>query len=123
MGKATPYRTGPTCGIYPRQTRMARRYLARVRTSIRRHEGDWCGRYGIHVWATPAGGGASIFLGAAEYGRFRADVAAAFGERFGFSAFELNAALPAGNYTQLVFPPVVRLGTFGPARAVSVTVR
>ena len=78
---------------------------------------------GIHVWATPVGGGASIFLGAADYGRRRADVAAAFGERYGFSAFELNASLPAGTYTLLVFPHVVRLGTFGPARAVTVTVR
>lgn len=77
----------------------------------------------IHVWATPAGGGAAVFLGAALYGGYRPDVAAAFGERFGHSAFELNATLPAGTYTLLVFPHVIRLGTFGAARTVTITVQ
>jgi hypothetical protein len=77
----------------------------------------------IHVWAAPSGGGASIFLGAANYGQFRPDVAAAFGERFGHSAFGLTATLPAGTYTLLVFPHVIRLGTFGAARTVTITVQ
>lgn len=77
----------------------------------------------IHVWATPVGGGSSRFLGAAQYGSFRPDVAAAFGERFGHSAFALTATLPPGTYTLLVFPHVIRLGTFGAARTVTITVQ
>jgi len=32
----------------------------------------------VHVWAMPAGGGAPVFLGAAQYGIDRPDVAAFF---------------------------------------------
>jgi N-acetylneuraminic acid mutarotase len=55
-----------------------------------------------HVYAAPAGGGAAIFLGAAQYGGARADVAAVYGAQFTNSGFTLgNAgqALTAGTYT------------------------
>ena len=59
---------------------------------------------GIHVHAFPVNGGASIFVGAAQTGYMRPDVAAFLGSaRFGPSGYYLQANLPPGEYNLVVF--------------------
>jgi hypothetical protein len=53
----------------------------------------------VHVWAHPASGGATVFLGAASYGGARPDVARYLGAQFVNSGFSLTVSdLPAGTY-------------------------
>jgi hypothetical protein len=79
---------------------------------------------GAHVWAYPLAGGPPIFLGAAEYGAARPDVAAVHGDRLLASGFSLLVqGLQHGNYDLAVFAWSTARGTFAPARTVRVTVR
>jgi hypothetical protein len=58
----------------------------------------------IHVYAYPKGGGQAIFLGVAQYGLSRPDIAALFGQRFAASGYALAASgLPAGAYDLVVY--------------------
>ena len=78
----------------------------------------------VHVWAYPLAGGAPIFLGAATTGQPRADVAAAFGERFAGSGFSLPiSGLVPGHYDLAVFAWSTELGDFGPAAVLRMTAR
>jgi hypothetical protein len=78
----------------------------------------------VHVWAYPLAGGAPIFLGAATTGLPRADVAAAFGERFAGSGFSLPiSGLVPGHYDLAVFAWSTELGDFGPAGVLRMTAR
>lgn len=77
----------------------------------------------VHVYAYPQSGQA-IFLGGAEYGWPRPDVARAFGRNFANSEFRLSVHnLPAGAYVLAVHPHDTVLGTFAPALVTSVTIR
>jgi hypothetical protein len=78
----------------------------------------------IHAWAYPLAGGAPIFLGAADYGGRRPDVATAYGEQFRDSGYGLfvNGLVP-GNYDVAVFAASTVTGGFVPAQVVRVTVR
>lgn len=78
----------------------------------------------VHVWAYPLTGGAPIFLGAATTGEPRANVAAAYGDRFTQSGFSLPVAgLVPGHYDIAVFAWSTELGDFGPAAVVRMTAR
>jgi hypothetical protein len=78
----------------------------------------------VQIWAT-ASGAAPIFLGAASIGGTRPDVAAAFGEQFAGSGFDLQvrAPLPPGSYRIQVFARAIRTGKYARALEVTVTVR
>jgi len=67
----------------------------------------------VDVWAFPSGGGA-IFLGTAQYGSERPDVAAVFGTNDALrSAFSLNApALAPGTYQVAAYARSVVTGRF-----------
>jgi glucose/arabinose dehydrogenase len=77
----------------------------------------------VHVWAYPATG-SPIFLGSAQMGGARPDVAAYLGgSQFGQSGFGLNVrGLTAGNYTLVAFGLVTATNTFGVAQSVNVRV-
>jgi uncharacterized delta-60 repeat protein len=78
----------------------------------------------VHVWAYPVDGGGPIFLGAADYGGARPDVAAIYGERFGHTGYGLRVdGLAPGTYDLAVFAYSTVKGGFVPARTVRVTVR
>jgi glucose/arabinose dehydrogenase len=58
----------------------------------------------LHVWAFPASGAAPQFLGVANYGDNRPDVAAIFGPQFGPTGYHLNVkGLAPGNWTIAVY--------------------
>jgi hypothetical protein len=77
----------------------------------------------IHVWAYPRGGGDPIFVGQADYGGKRPDVAAFYGDRFLKSGFGLRVAnLEPGDYTLGVFAWSTAMGAWLPARLAPVTV-
>jgi hypothetical protein len=75
------------------------------------------------VWAFPASGAAPIFVGVAQYGVSRPDVAAAFGSsRFTSSGFELRVrGLAGGTYRLDAFAHRTASGAFDLARSVMVT--
>jgi glucose/arabinose dehydrogenase len=76
----------------------------------------------VHVYAYPATG-SPIFLGSAQMGGARPDVAAFFGSQYGQSGFGLTArGLTAGSYTLVAFGLVNSTGAFGVARSVNVRV-
>jgi hypothetical protein len=78
----------------------------------------------VHVWAYPLTGAPPIFLGAAATGEPRANVAAAYGERFTHAGFSLPVAgLVPGHYDIAVFAWSTELGDFGPAAVVRMTAR
>ena len=78
----------------------------------------------LHAWAYPLTGGPPVFLGAANYGGARPDVAAAHGDQFAESGFGLIAqGLTPGNYDLAVFAWSMERAAFLPARTVRVTVR
>ena len=84
---------------------------------------DGTGIDAIHVWAYPVGDGAPIFLGEARYGDPRADVAAAFGERFSRASYTVSVDhLPRGSYDVIVSARRASTGRFGPAQGVRITV-
>ena len=85
---------------------------------------DGTGVDAIHVWAYPANGGAPIFVGAADYGGARPDVAAIYGERFRKSGYGLRVeGLAPGTYDLAVFAYSTVSGGFAPAKVVRVTIR
>ncbi|MDO8835985.1 MAG: M12 family metallo-peptidase [Vicinamibacterales bacterium] len=80
----------------------------------------------IHVWAQRRDmlGAAAEYLGAAELGGARPDVAQAFGRQFGATGFGLTTApLPPGVYDITVYVWNRRTARFEDARTVTVTVR
>jgi glucose/arabinose dehydrogenase len=78
----------------------------------------------VHVWAYPIDGGAPIFVGAAEYGGARPDVAAVHGQRFLKTGYGLMVkGLAAGTYDLAVFAYSTVRGGFAPATLVRVVVR
>lgn len=68
----------------------------------------------VHVWAYPSTGAAPLFVGVAQTGIARPDVAAAFGgPQFGTSGYQLlGRGLPAGNYLLVAFALVHATGRF-----------
>ncbi len=79
----------------------------------------------IHVWAFPNPGSnqAPVFVGVANYGRTRGDVAAVFGSQFTSSGFDLRVTgLPAGVYQLAIFAHSRIAGSFNNVRTVTVTV-
>lgn len=78
----------------------------------------------VHVYATSSGG-AVTFLGAANYGTARGDVAAIYGAQFRMSGFSLRAAqvLPAGAYTITVYGHSATTGSFSISQSVAVTLK
>jgi hypothetical protein len=78
----------------------------------------------VHVWAYPVDGGDPTFLGAAEYGGPRPDVAAIYGERFRHTGYGMRAeGLAPGTYDLAVFAYSTVKGGFVPAKTARVTVR
>jgi hypothetical protein len=80
----------------------------------------------VHVWAqrVDAPGAAAEFLGVAELGGARPDVARAFGPQFGAVGFGLTAApLPPGVYDITAYVWNRRTARFEDARTVTVTLR
>lgn len=77
----------------------------------------------LHVWAYPAGGAAPIFIGRADYGYNRPDVAAMFDSKYQFTGFRIVVSnLPSGAYTIVVFAHSTRSNTFSNAQPVNVSV-
>jgi hypothetical protein len=78
----------------------------------------------IHVWAYPADGSDPIFVGAADYGGARPDVAAIYGERFLHAGYGLRVqGIAPGTYDLAVFAYSTVRGRFVPAKVARVTVR
>lgn len=80
----------------------------------------------VDVWAYPSPGSGTlpVFLGAANYGTDRLDVAAVFGSRFRASGYDLSVMnLPAGLYDIVVFPRSTVSGVSENPRTVRVTLR
>jgi hypothetical protein len=77
----------------------------------------------VHVWAHPSAGGSPIFLGVADLGGSRADVAAIYGRSFEHSAYHLSAHLPAGAYDVVVYAHRAATDAFDAAQSVHVTVK
>jgi hypothetical protein len=67
----------------------------------------------VHVWAAPLAGGAPIFLGAAQYGLDRPDVAALYGSDALKSGFTLTVtSLPPGAYQVQAYGRNIATGQF-----------
>lgn len=78
----------------------------------------------VHVWAYPAAGGDPFFLGSADVGGYRPDIAALFGDQFGGAAYGLAVTgLAPGEYTIVVYSHSTVAGEFRGARIVRVLVR
>jgi hypothetical protein len=78
----------------------------------------------VHVWAYPHAGGPPVFLGVADRGVNRPDVAATYGTRFAGTGYSLTVAgLTPGIYDLAVFAWSESLGDFAPAATVQVIVR
>jgi hypothetical protein len=77
----------------------------------------------VHVWAAPASGGSPVFLGAAQYGIPRPDVAALFGSEYRDSGYQLGVqGLAAGSYMLTAFGHSASSNAFPIARQVSIIV-
>jgi hypothetical protein len=79
----------------------------------------------VHVWAQrrDAPGVEAQYLGAAELGGRRPDVAAAFGPQFDRAGFGLTVGLAPGRYDITVFAWSRRTARWEDARTVAVAVR
>ncbi len=79
----------------------------------------------LHVWAYPFAGGEPIFLGVADYGGTRPDVAAVYGsDRFEKTGFGIRVeGLLPGNYDIAVFAWSTVRGGFLTAKTVRLTVQ
>ena len=67
----------------------------------------------VHVWAFPSGGGSPVFVGAANYGAARPDVASLFGSGFANSGWSLPIrGLVPGTYTLQAYAHSTVTGTF-----------
>jgi hypothetical protein len=71
----------------------------------------------VHVWAFPDSGAAPIWVGAADYGSPRDDIAAIYGPTFRNSGYVLYASLPPGRYSLQVFARSTVTGEFTAATA------
>jgi glucose/arabinose dehydrogenase len=78
----------------------------------------------VHVWAYPASGSAPVFVGAAQTGIARPDVAAALGgAQFGQSGYGLlGRGLPGGSYLLVAFALVHATGRFDVVATANVTI-
>ena len=78
----------------------------------------------VHVWAYPVLGGSPLFVGAAQLGITRADVANAFGARALSSGFTVPATLPLpkGSWVLHIFARSTATGTFNNVATRLVTV-
>jgi hypothetical protein len=76
----------------------------------------------VHVYASPAGGGPAVFLGATAPALRRWDVALVYGARFADSGYTVDASgLAAGDYTLIVYAHSAVSGAwFGQTRAITV---
>ena len=78
----------------------------------------------IHVWAYPVSGASPVFLGVAGQGFSRPDVAAAYGDEFEQTGYQLTVqGLGSGDYDLAVFAWSRRQGAFLPAAVTRVHVR
>jgi hypothetical protein len=78
----------------------------------------------VHVWAYPATGAAPIFVGAAQMGFARPDVAAFFGSsRLTNSGWGVVGSLPPGNYTLVAFALSSVTGTFNNTSVIPIRVQ
>jgi len=77
----------------------------------------------IHVWAFPASGANPIFMGPAQIGGARPDVAAVFGSQFANAGYGLiGRGLGPGDYRIIVFALTHATGTFSIAKFVDIHV-
>lgn len=77
----------------------------------------------VHVWAYPVSGAAPSFLGVANYGTTRPDVAANYGTQFANTGYNLlSPPLPLGRYQIVAFARSAVSGIFHNAAAFNVTV-
>jgi len=87
--------------------------------------GSGSGVDAIHVWAypNPGSGAPAVFVGAANLGVARPDVAAAFGPAGAASGYGLIGSLSPGVYDLVVFAHSNATGTFNQAQVARITVR
>jgi hypothetical protein len=86
--------------------------------------GQGTGVDAVHIWAFPDAGGAAVFLGAAQYGGNRPDVAAVFGAQFQQCGYGLTVpGVAAGSYQVVVYAHSAITGTFNQSRVIRVTIR
>ena len=72
--------------------------------AIDRAAGNSAGVDAVHVYAYPRGGAQAYFLGVAQHGLSRPDIAGLFGQRFAASGYTLTASgLPAGAYDLVAY--------------------
>ena len=77
----------------------------------------------VHVWALSVSTGEWIWLGAANMGVSRPDVAAVFGSaNYATSGFGMSASLPPGSYDVNVFAHSLVSGTFNNVQTKRITV-
>jgi hypothetical protein len=77
----------------------------------------------VHIYAIPAGGGPSTFVGQAVYGSGRPDIAGIFGPRFLNSGFSFTAGgLSPGAYQLLAFARSTATGTFNNVAAANIVI-
>jgi hypothetical protein len=77
----------------------------------------------VHVWAYPTSGDDPIWIGAADYGGKRPDVAAVHGARFLETGYGITVqGLAPGTYDLAVFAYSTVKGGFTPAKIVRVTI-
>jgi sugar lactone lactonase YvrE len=78
----------------------------------------------IHAWAYPLTGGPPVFLGTADTGDARPDVAAVYGEQFARAGFHVTVqGLAHGHYDLALFAWSEAASAFAPATTVRLTVR
>jgi hypothetical protein len=77
----------------------------------------------LHVWAYPVRGGAPRFVGVADAGGRRPDVAALYGASFAGAGFAVTGSLPSGTYDLIVYAHSAATNTFAGAEVVRVIVR
>ena len=78
----------------------------------------------LHVWAYNVAGGAPQWVGTADYGVTRLDIAATYGSQFLYSGYRIFINnLGPGTYDIVVFSHSTVTGTFTNARIVRVTVK
>ncbi len=88
------------------------------------HAASGTGMATLHVWAYPLAGGPPVFVGAADTGGRRPDVATVYGGQFEDAGYGLVVnGLAPGTYDLAVFGYSTVTGDFVPAKVVRVTVR
>jgi sugar lactone lactonase YvrE len=84
---------------------------------------DGAGIDTLHAWAYPVGGGPPVFVGVANGGGARPDVARLYGAPFDNAGFTLNGRLPPGTYDLVVYAHSASTNTFAGVQAVRTQVR